>query len=269
MRIDLHTHTDHSFDCRIPIEELIRTAEKNRLDAIAICDHDTMSAIGIAEKISDRILIIPGMEMSCENGIHIVGLFLKGEIVSKNILDVIDEIHSQGGLALLPHPFRPNSGLLYGRYKNGLLSGEETGKVLSKVDLIEAVNFRCPGEAMLETDRYLKSYPGLPQVAVSGAHTVSEVGRAFLELENFKPVTIGDIKMALLHTPCLLRFEVYNPEVGIETRKIIIPSLGRKLIWKAKRVFHLPSRISTKRIFRKSPERPIKDLERETNEKSR
>lgn len=268
MRIDLHTHTNHSFDCGTPVEELIRAAERNRLDAIAICDHDTMSAVEIAEKISNRVMIIPGMEISCKNGVHIVGLFLKEEIVSKNILDAIDEVHSQGGLALLPHPFRPDTGLLYNRYKGGLLSGEEAGKALSEVDLIEAINFRCPIEAMLETDKYLRAYPDLPQVAVSDTHSIPEVGKAFLELENFKPETTDDIKMALLHTPCMLRFEVYNPDAGIETRKIIIPKLRRKLIWKARRIFHIPTHISTKRIFSKSPEKPIKVLEKKTNEKS-
>ncbi len=269
MKLDLHTHTNHSFDSKLSVEELLRSAEKNHLDAIAICDHDTMSAVGLAEKKSGKLMIIPGMEISCDKGIHLIGLFLKEEIVSRDLLGAIDEIHSQGGLALLPHPFRPISGLLHGRYKGNLLSGEETGKALAKIDLIEAINFRCPDEAMLETEKYLQSYPGLPQIAASDAHHASEVGKARLELDDFNTTNLEDIKTALIGVPCLLRFEVYTPEIGVETRKIIEPRLGRKLAWKAKRFLHRSAQISRKRIFGKYPIRSIEAHEKETNEKSK
>jgi len=225
-----------------------------------------MSAIGIANKLADGVAIIPGMEITCERGVHLIGLFLQEEVVSREIDEVIGEIHSQGGLALLPHPFRPITGLLYERYKTGGITGEEAGRVLSEIDLIEGVNFRCPSEAMLETDKYLQSYPNIPQTASSDAHNVSEVGKAYLELEDFRANTLEELKKALLQLPCLLRFEVYNPEIGIETRKIIIPKLGRRLIWKAKRLLRFPSQVSAGKIFGRDAKKQEEVLEQAADE---
>jgi predicted metal-dependent phosphoesterase TrpH len=261
MKIDLHTHTKYSIDSKMEVEELIRTAEKNGLDAIAICDHDNMLAIDAAMKIKTKVMVIPGMEITCEKGTHLIGLFLHSEIVSKDIDSIIDEIHAQGGLAMLPHPLREGTGLLHNRYKDELLTGEETGRGLSKIDLIEAVNFRCSEEAILASDKYLKAYPDIPQVAGSDAHNIEEVGKAYILIEDFQTDNIDDMKVALLHSPYLLRFEVYNPEIGAETRQIIMPNFGRKFLWKTKRILNSPIKFSARNIFKKSSNKPIKKIE--------
>ena len=92
MKLDLHVHTGHSFDSSGEPAEIIRAAEAAGLDAIAITDHDTMSAVGLVKKLSSKITIIPGMEITSMQGTHVIGLFLQSEIISRDIFEIIDEI---------------------------------------------------------------------------------------------------------------------------------------------------------------------------------
>jgi 3',5'-nucleoside bisphosphate phosphatase len=82
--IDLHTHTNESDGSLTPVE-LIRAAKANRLDAIAITDHDTFEgydqAVPFAEE--ERFELLCGIELSTlwyrEGGrktVHLLGYFL-------------------------------------------------------------------------------------------------------------------------------------------------------------------------------------------------
>ncbi|MDD5543088.1 MAG: PHP domain-containing protein [Acidobacteriia bacterium] len=81
MRADLHIHTYHS-DGSFPTETLIDLAEKNRLDYLAITDHDCFASFETATRlIGERGLglkLIPAAEFTAMlNGeeIHIHGYF--------------------------------------------------------------------------------------------------------------------------------------------------------------------------------------------------
>jgi predicted metal-dependent phosphoesterase TrpH len=75
--IDLHTHTTHSDGSSTP-EELIAMASAGRARAVAITDHDTVSAIAEARRVAERIGIefVAGIEISAEYSpgtMHILG----------------------------------------------------------------------------------------------------------------------------------------------------------------------------------------------------
>jgi predicted metal-dependent phosphoesterase TrpH len=75
--IDLHTHTTHSDGSASP-GELIALASAKRARAVAITDHDTVSAIGEARAAADRfgIEFVAGIEISAEYSpgtMHILG----------------------------------------------------------------------------------------------------------------------------------------------------------------------------------------------------
>lgn len=212
MKLDLHTHTCCSFDCNTSIADFIKAAEATGLDAVAVTDHDTMAAIKEAEKMASRIKIIPGMEITTSKGVHLIGLFLNNEIVSKNILEVIDEIHMQGGLAMLPHPFRPGSGLIYARDKYRLYSAEEAREIISNIDLVETVNLNCTTDELVESDNFFASFSHIPRVAGSDAHSPENIGKALVELENIDNTSSEDIKQALLHSARTIRYEAYKSE---------------------------------------------------------
>ena len=81
--IDLHTHTTHSDGSASP-EELIGLAGAKRARAVAITDHDTVSAIVEARAAADRIGIefVAGIEISAEYSpgtMHILGYCIDEE----------------------------------------------------------------------------------------------------------------------------------------------------------------------------------------------
>jgi len=78
--IDLHTHSVYSDGTNTP-QELVALAEKQRLKALALTDHDTVA--GVAELISacnkKNIYPVPAIELSaaCDRGtMHILGYFV-------------------------------------------------------------------------------------------------------------------------------------------------------------------------------------------------
>jgi predicted metal-dependent phosphoesterase TrpH len=233
MKLDLHVHTNHSFDCDSSIDEVVDRAVEVGLSAIAICDHDTMSAIGLAEKYSDRLFIIPGMEITTEGGTHLIGLFLNEEIVSRDIFDAIDEIHGQDGLVMIPHPFRAGSGLFYNRERGSIYNGEEMIRILSGVDLIESINYRSSPEDLIDCDKYMALHPDLPQAAGSDAHLPDEVGRAYVELESVKAAGEKDLKKALVSASRIIRYEAYSADESRESRILRIESQKKSLVVRA------------------------------------
>ncbi|HSQ19348.1 MAG TPA: PHP domain-containing protein [Blastocatellia bacterium] len=81
--IDLHTHTTHSDGSATP-QELIERASAKRARAVAITDHDTVSAIGEAQAAAKRfgVEFVEGIEISAEYSpgtMHILGYCIDGE----------------------------------------------------------------------------------------------------------------------------------------------------------------------------------------------
>lgn len=77
---DLHIHTNKS-DSTFSPEEVVKHAHKNSLAAIAITDHDSVSAIPLVLEYAKQynIEIIPGIEFGAEIGdteAHILGYFI-------------------------------------------------------------------------------------------------------------------------------------------------------------------------------------------------
>ena len=78
--IDLHIHTTHSDGLLTPAEIVMQAAENN-LSAIAITDHDSISAYDEALPVAQKmgIELIPGVELSCETegrDIHVLAYFV-------------------------------------------------------------------------------------------------------------------------------------------------------------------------------------------------
>jgi len=128
---DLHIHTTFS-DGDVPIEEVIKIHGEAGFDVIAITDHlfDTQSSRSLEiheegksvkeietyfKKIDEiscwaretyDLLVIPGLEIcNLTEDYHILGIDLKEAInPNQNAEGVIEEIHRQGGLAIVSHP---------------------------------------------------------------------------------------------------------------------------------------------------------------------
>lgn len=78
---DLHTHSDHSDGTCTP-EEVIKLAKKAGLQAVALCDHNTVSGLPEFLAAADGIEAIPGTEFSTDylgTELHILALYIKPE----------------------------------------------------------------------------------------------------------------------------------------------------------------------------------------------
>jgi predicted metal-dependent phosphoesterase TrpH len=169
MILDLHIHSKYSFDSILEPKRIIKVAKKRGLDGIAITDHNTIKGSIEAKKINSNpdFLVIVGSEINTEIG-DITGLFLKEEIKSRNSMEVIEEIKKQGGIVVLPHPFRGH---------------KLNDKLISAVDVIESFNSRS-GRIENEMSAKLAKRCNKPVIAGSDAHFSSEIGAGKIIIKN-------------------------------------------------------------------------------------
>lgn len=169
MKVDLHIHSKYSFDSILEPEKILKVAKKRGLDGIAITDHNTIKGGLEAKKINEdqNFFVIVGSEISTESG-DIIGLFLNEEIKSRNSMEVIKEIKEQGGITVLPHPYKGHKNI------------EEIAK---HVDMIEAYNARTSTE-LNEKAYNLARRLGKPTLAGSDAHLYREIGLAATQKDN-------------------------------------------------------------------------------------
>ncbi|MFM1769917.1 MAG: hypothetical protein RJA22_2446 [Verrucomicrobiota bacterium] len=118
--VELHCHTASSHDGLMTLASLVAAARAVGLDAVAITDHDTVEGAlefrRRAREQGESLAIIVGEEKTLDDGSHFIGLFLERPIESGDLAGAVAEIAGQGGICLVPHPFRRKDGLL----RNGL-----------------------------------------------------------------------------------------------------------------------------------------------------
>jgi len=178
---DLHVHSKYSKDSINDPRWIIKVAKKKGLSGVAITDHDTIKGSLIAKKINNDpdFEIIPGVEIKTDIG-DIIGLWITEEIKSRSWEEVIDEIHSQGGVAVLPHPYR------------GHRAVEE---IANRVDVIEVFNARTSKELNKKAHELaMKLHKGIS--AGSDAHVPFEIGRgvAVINSDLRKDLIRGEVK---------------------------------------------------------------------------
>ena len=81
--IDLHVHSTYS-DGTLSPEELIALAEQIGLEAVALCDHNTVAGLPdfLAAAAGKKLQAVPGVEFSTDyqgTELHILGLFIEPE----------------------------------------------------------------------------------------------------------------------------------------------------------------------------------------------
>jgi len=173
--LDLHVHSIYSIDSSLKPERIIKISRKKGLSGIAITDHNTITgAIKTKSLESDDFMVIPGSEITTDKG-DVIGLFLNENIKPGRFIDVIDAINDQGGISILPHP-----------YKNKLADPVE---LIENVDMIEVMNARISKKLNNKASVLSKKF-GKKIVAGSDAHTSIEIGRVQSILTGEK--TFGD-----------------------------------------------------------------------------
>ena len=175
--VDLHMHTDHSYDCATPVEVLLAEARAKGLGAIAVTEHNEISgALEAAEK-ARGIKVIIGEEVKTASQGEVIGLFIKEKIPrGMTLQETIAEIRRQGGLVYVPHPFdRMHS---VPDYKHLL-------DVLDDIDLIEVFNPRVAiAEFNEEAVRFAAKYRIIAG-AGSDAHVPQGLGSVRIRMHDF------------------------------------------------------------------------------------
>ncbi len=174
MRIDLHCHSSVSQDGWMSPLDLVEAAVSTGLDKVAITDHREIDgAIEAHRKFPERVIV--GEEIHCDDGTHIIGLFLTELIESgQAVAETIRTVRAQGGLVYAPHPFA----YAWGAQKHADLA-------LADADVVEVFNSRAFLPGWNRRAAAAAAERGLPGAASSDAHFPWEFGRAYTELRDF------------------------------------------------------------------------------------
>jgi len=177
IKVDMHTHSEYSPDSRTPLASQAAAIRAAGLHVVCATDHNTIEGALRLRELADGFRVIVGEEVSSSDG-EIIGLFLD-KPVSRGLSaeETIARIHDQGGLVSVPHPFSRN--------RRFHLRRSALERVWKDVDCIEVFNAR---EAFTQDNVRAAAFAkekGLPGAVGSDAHRASEIGRAWVEVEDF------------------------------------------------------------------------------------
>jgi predicted metal-dependent phosphoesterase TrpH len=176
LKADLHIHTKYSMDSNTPLDKLIKRCLERDINCVAIADHGTTEGAIKLKQIAP-FLVIVAEEVLTPYG-EIMGMFLKETVPSGfSVEETISRIRAQGGLVCIPHPFD--------RFRPSALDGDILEEIVGEVDIIEVFNARTIPFQNLAQPKIFAQKHGLKQSAGSDAHTLSEIGNAYVEMPEF------------------------------------------------------------------------------------
>lgn len=173
----MHTHCEYSPDSRTPVAVQALAIRAAGLDVVCATDHNTIEGALRLRERADGFRVVIGEEISSRDG-EIIGLFLQ-QAVPRGLSaeETITRIHDQGGLVSVPHPFSHNR--IYHLRRDAL------ERVWPQIDAIEVFNAR---EAIASDNRRAATFAtdhDIPGAVGSDAHRPWEIGRAYLECDDF------------------------------------------------------------------------------------
>ena len=103
----IHIHTTYSHDAHGRFEDVVRVANTQRLDYVAITEHNTLQPLRDGKQgWHGMTLVLIGTELSTRGG-HYLAFNVTEEIdrLKLTTQEVIDEVNRQGGLGFIAHPY--------------------------------------------------------------------------------------------------------------------------------------------------------------------
>lgn len=175
MRVDMHMHTCFSFDCLCDPDAVLAAARARGIDRICVTDHNEIeAALDLAARHPDAVIV--GEEVKTREGVDVIGLFIRERIPKATpALETCQRIHEQGGIVYVPHPFVGGKGG----------GGSILAVIGEHVDAIEAFNARVHLKRFNDAAVAWGREHDVPLGAGSDAHTLAEVGRAWVEVPEF------------------------------------------------------------------------------------
>jgi predicted metal-dependent phosphoesterase TrpH len=175
IKADLHIHTVYSMDCNMPLEQIIVRCLEVGINCLAVADHNAIAGALKMKEIAP-FTIIASEEILTLDG-EVIGMFLSQEIPSKlPIKETISQIKAQGGLVCIPHPCD--------RLRLAV-RGQVFEDIMPEVDIIEVFNARSLSPGSSTRAWQMAQKYGKLASAGSDAHTLPEIGNAFVEMPEF------------------------------------------------------------------------------------
>jgi len=197
----MHCHTIFSYDAFASLGGIIKACKKRGINCLAVTDHNTLEGAYRLREISPFKVII-GEEIKTSEG-EIIGLFIKEKIVPYlSPEETIAEIKRQAGIVYLPHPFV--------RKRSRGFTEERLNKLSKKIDIVEVLNSKSlKFNSNQAAQEFAISY-GLLAGAGSDAHSIFEIGNAFVEIKKFNGAeeflrNLKDAKIYGRRTPISIR----------------------------------------------------------------
>ena len=177
LRVDLHLHSHYSHDGRASIPQLIERASECRLDRLALTDHNTAEGALDFARIAPLLAIV-GEEAKTLEG-EVIGLFITARIPPfRRAEEALDLIHAMGGLTYIPHPLDRN---------RSHFREARVVDLADRIDIIETYNPWCDAAANQAAARLAKEL-GKVTATGSDSHSVEELGRSWMEMEEYDGV---------------------------------------------------------------------------------
>lgn len=110
----VHVHSDYSYDGRHSLLEIAKAMQGVGLDFVCITEHsDTLDANKVAEMVKEcerlsgpDFVMVPGIEFTCDDNVHILGIGARELSGSKDLFYVNDLIQRNGWVSVMAHPYR-------------------------------------------------------------------------------------------------------------------------------------------------------------------
>ena len=176
----LHIHSDASYDGHLPLVEIAALYRRNGYQAVFTAEHsqsldsETLCEIRReAASLSDNaFIIIPGIEYSCPNTLHIVGLGCELLLDASDPVQLAFAIRDADGLAVLAHPQR--------------MGWRVSPQLVKSVNAVEVWNVRYDGK-FLPMPEALEAFN---RMRADNPSLLAVVGDDFHSLGGFYPLGV-------------------------------------------------------------------------------
>lgn len=190
--VDMHVHSSWS-DAAPSVRQILADARHKRI-GIAITDHNEAGAFRHLESSRPGVLVIPGIELDCAEGPHILLFFYSrndlADFYDRHIRDrrrksqvmisypaadtILSAAEGYSCLKIAAHPFG------YFGLDRGVLKCDARGLLPGVVSRLDGIEVICGGMTR-KVNRLAAAYAdatGIPVTGGSDAHILREVGRA-------------------------------------------------------------------------------------------
>ena len=195
-KADIHIHSIASDGTASAAQILDYVERHTDLDVVAIADHERIEAAVECQRLAfergSRVQVVVAEEVTTRSG-HLLGVFLHAHLRRNQSLETtVAEIHEQGGLAIVPHPF---SAFTMGMRKHAIMRVHLSADPLVYWDALEGFNPSTAGRYGRGATARIAAELGLPLVGNSDAHTLDTIGDGHT---LFPGTTAEDYRQAVL-----------------------------------------------------------------------